>query len=613
MNERFSIYCLVLFLLVSPAAGQETVFFSGFEFVQNDPLYGLLEAVDLNGATGQVGLWSGDDFPEADASGYFANGVAGGDSAGLVDHPEGGQLLFIDRPLDDAVHFMDLSKPVPNRGASFSVQTGFGHDGAGDYDFFGLDAEGNKSFHIRIGGSSALQRVGYVSSGDVMFDLPTPQGVDAMGDVPVSGLPPFSAAPNLSHVSVSLLDDGYTIQYQNADSSSQYSTSLLPYDGSASTLSRVGMSYRGDESSTVAQSSFYLDDVRVTSGDPVIVPTGGFGAYVNASQHIVLEGDGQEVVGLEFMSRQGLLVPPTDPAPFDFVITGTPNHVALGFLGDALTVDGQIVTGVRYSGNDPETELEATWGDPAADLFRFVVANPDPVAAFINSSGNIVLEGRNQLLRGLDFISEEGLLVPAPADNSAPFGFLLTNTPERVTYGSLGQTVLLDGQLILEAGYRGNDPKSELFAEWGDETGVVRPFVVRLGDFSPFDCNGDGVVDENDLKCICATGSLDQLLEELNLLKGDLNADGMVGFSDFLIISGNFLDESGDYLQGDLDCSGVVGFGDFIVLASNYGLSREAATVPEPGAWALLVMLPVVGLVRGRRRREPPCDFRQFH
>jgi hypothetical protein len=116
---------------------------------------------------------------------------------------------------------------------------------------------------------------------------------------------------------------------------------------------------------------------------------------------------------------------------------------------------------------------------------------------------------------------------------------------------------------------------------------------VPLHDFSvaTADCNGDGIVDGDDLSCACAVGGIDRSLAPWGGALGDLDADGRVLFADFLILSSNFGAAVDGYLDGDLDCDGSVTFADFVVLADNFGRSTldSAASVPEPSAVCLLL------------------------
>jgi|GEM_PF-3534610 len=70
---------------------------------------------------------------------------------------------------------------------------------------------------------------------------------------------------------------------------------------------------------------------------------------------------------------------------------------------------------------------------------------------------------------------------------------------------------------------------------------------------------------------------------------GDLDNDGVVQFTDFLILSSNFGFE-GRPADGDLDCNGFIGFADFLILSENFGqVVTEARAVPEPSGHAPLV------------------------
>ena len=74
-------------------------------------------------------------------------------------------------------------------------------------------------------------------------------------------------------------------------------------------------------------------------------------------------------------------------------------------------------------------------------------------------------------------------------------------------------------------------------------------------------------------------------------LVGDLDDNGTVEFSDFLVLAGNFGLEVDTYGDGDINCNGTVDCEDFIRLGGNFGQSRPAvAAVPEPSAISLLLI-----------------------
>lgn len=73
--------------------------------------------------------------------------------------------------------------------------------------------------------------------------------------------------------------------------------------------------------------------------------------------------------------------------------------------------------------------------------------------------------------------------------------------------------------------------------------------------------------------------SLSRATFEVDSLVGDIDLDGAVGFSDFLILSANFGNSPADASQGDLDGDKSVGFSDFLLLSANFGAKQEAAAL----------------------------------
>ena len=97
------------------------------------------------------------------------------------------------------------------------------------------------------------------------------------------------------------------------------------------------------------------------------------------------------------------------------------------------------------------------------------------------------------------------------------------------------------------------------------------------------------------------------LLKTTGLVLGDLDADGEVGFSDFLSLSASF-NSAGNYLDGDLNCDGMVEFADFLLMAENFGRTADAtmASVPEATGFAVL-LVGTICLTPFRRRRAGPA------
>lgn len=71
---------------------------------------------------------------------------------------------------------------------------------------------------------------------------------------------------------------------------------------------------------------------------------------------------------------------------------------------------------------------------------------------------------------------------------------------------------------------------------------------------------------------------------------GDIDDDGTVGFSDFLTLSRNFGLSDRCAIHGELDGDGAVGFSDFLVLAREFGNASGTTQVPE-GAFGFRIIL----------------------
>ena len=70
----------------------------------------------------------------------------------------------------------------------------------------------------------------------------------------------------------------------------------------------------------------------------------------------------------------------------------------------------------------------------------------------------------------------------------------------------------------------------------------------------------------------------DRLILLDGVLSGDVDLNGTVDFTDFLVLSSNF-GQSGGWNDGDSDGTGEVNFADFLALSSNFGrtVSREGS------------------------------------
>ncbi len=139
-----------------------------------------------------------------------------------------------------------------------------------------------------------------------------------------------------------------------------------------------------------------------------------------------------------------------------------------------------------------------------------------------------------------------------------------------------------------------------------DEVDPVPTLIIAAGT-EPSDCNGDGMVDINDVNCAGAVGEVDLaniIIDLIGSITGDADGSGAVEFSDFLVLANNF-GQPGQYSDGDFDWNGTVEFSDFLILSNNFGKSgaSRAAAVPEPNT-AILLMAGGLMLFGCRRRNR---------
>ena len=127
-----------------------------------------------------------------------------------------------------------------------------------------------------------------------------------------------------------------------------------------------------------------------------------------------------------------------------------------------------------------------------------------------------------------------------------------------------------------------------------DERGITTVRRVEPGDF-----NDDGLLDANDLDALFARlgSAVPEELDAFDLNRnhqidqrdidlwvvhsartalGDTNLDGVVGFGDFLALSGNFGRTDATWRDGDFNGDGVVDFFDYLTLSRNFGFDRAS-------------------------------------
>lgn len=275
---------LIVVIGVSNPSSAVVVFNAGFEYGV-EPTSAAIgnDAANLNGMFGQVGTFSGAipngiDVNNANQSGNFAP-----DLMGFENGPNGGRLLWVDRPTADGSFSLNMAndgvKLDGNATFSFDVGTRRTQNGSDekDYDIIGFDGNGNESFHLRVSANNnnALnnRRLNAIVDGGTLV---TDFGVgDANGDVPNTGGPAFGLA-DIANIELTLRTNGYIIDFfRDAGTDIDYTTGLINYNGNANTLTRIDVAFNGNLTNQVLASGFILDNLLVNGDSVIPEPTTG--------------------------------------------------------------------------------------------------------------------------------------------------------------------------------------------------------------------------------------------------------------------------------------------------------------------------------------------------
>lgn len=301
MTKQVFLFAAALMLVTSSAFAQrETKFRTEFEYgsLSDEPF--VFEPLDLNGAEGQVGEWTGAEIPEGSGGDILPGAPL--DAAGFKNNPyDGSRLLVLDRPGgdpdNDGVNYKgsidaELTEPVLLLGAEVSFELGVRRTGGNnnkDFDIVGRGSDGAESFRLRVGtNNNGGERLGYVTNdgADVVFDLPTVVGEDAGTDMNNTGYNggitgPFDddtggpgVGAEFAGIKLTLSGDGFVIDFAHNElnttaEANAYTSDVLPYNGNAMDLALVEFGYSGS-GSTGVNSGWFLDNVLITGFEEIL-------------------------------------------------------------------------------------------------------------------------------------------------------------------------------------------------------------------------------------------------------------------------------------------------------------------------------------------------------
>ena len=144
-----------------------------------------------------------------------------------------------------------------------------------------------------------------------------------------------------------------------------------------------------------------------------------------------------------------------------------------------------------------------------------------------------------------------------------------------VTADFVGGEVLASSDLLnpeneLGGGVASDGPISLTFNAGGAVGNMIR--VHRSPDPDLSGTGGAGNDDEGSVLSIDLVEAIGTVASvDPPALQGDIDGDGSVGFSDFLVLSANFGQTVDVGTGGDIDGDGNVAFSDFLVLSANFG------------------------------------------
>lgn len=298
-----------------------------------------------------------------------------------------------------------------------------------------------------------------------------------------------------------------------------------------------------------------------------------------------------------------------------------PERAAIGFDFLPMNVDG-LVSNLLYwdgAGTVPE---DVRFGLPPSDGYTMTLFGRNNEPGEVSGSGEMIagpVLGRTEAGPGLrmhehrffflddgDDLSdpEEGVYLVAmqlqmeDLRATEPFYLLwstLNASPVALQFAARPWVEDRVDQLVREGDFNFDGVvDTDDFDVWSNQIGYEGPFPFE-GSYA--DGNRDGVVDEADLAIWEASVSCNPDSQ------GDVDGNGVVEFTDFLVLSRNFGQLASTHFEGDIDCSGTVDFGDFLALSPNFGNQTTGSTaVPEPPGKPL-TLLGLISLLLLKRSR----------
>ena len=232
-----------------------------------------------------------------------------------------------------------------------------------------------------------------------------------------------------------------------------------------------------------------------------------------------------------------------------------------------------------------------TWLPSGLTIYTLNPLHPDVVA--LTSNDDPLRETFTYTARddGGEAASTINVAILSPAVNDVPPQVVSTARDESrfdtikgfdVTFSEDVSTSLSAADLVLINSISGETvPTSdEVSVSWNPDT-LTANFDLSKLELQPsryqLVLRGEGIQDSSGNNLAGGDENGDYSEEVIVTVAGDANLDFHVNFTDFLIMSRNYLKSPSSWLEADFDGSGTTDFNDFLVLAKNYDLAVDAA------------------------------------
>lgn len=279
--------CLIAIAILAAVSTQSsattiTAFNTTFEYAGGNPVAGN-DAANLNGATGQIGTWSG-VLPNG-AGGQFAPEFVGF----LNNNKNAGQLMSADRPDGTSGAIVaHLSQDVSLDGAEVTFDLAVRRTQTGNqnksFSIIGRDAGGVESFHLRVNAQNNQERLGVVTDNGATtsFNLNTVVGADANEDLnnPGGNNGGVPDAAEIATIMLNLTETGYTITFDR--DTRMYVTEEIAYNQGGLDLDRINFTFDDVNDNNNSRTGYMLGNFSVT-GNVIPEPTTGLLALLGVA------------------------------------------------------------------------------------------------------------------------------------------------------------------------------------------------------------------------------------------------------------------------------------------------------------------------------------------